>query len=169
MLTWLSIIVMHMQWAQNCKGKNLPAKEPSLFCAATNYYVTNRILSLSLFISLSYSLLTLSWLAFNHYALFLKSYSTQSPLQLSGITQIHLIKNDEKWNIFRPTSSECATGFRREKYFSSDLIHLAYANERLNLFRGRGLWEIGESTILFTLIGNVRRAVNQFRASFGFF
>lgn len=63
-----------------------------------------------------------------------------------------------------PTPSNSALPER--KVFCSYLIHLAYANERLNLVRGRVMWEIGESTILFTLMGNVFSPVNQYGGSF---
>lgn len=65
-----------------------------------------------------------------------------------------------------PILSNSALILQREKVFSSHLIHLAYANEILNLVRGRVMWEIGESTILFTLMGNVFSPVNQYGGSF---
>lgn len=65
-----------------------------------------------------------------------------------------------------PSPSNSALIFQREKYFPSYLIHLAYANKCLNLVRGRAMWEIGERTILFTLMGNVFRLVNQYGGSF---
>ena len=65
-----------------------------------------------------------------------------------------------------PTSSKQCTYFPEREVFSSYLIHLAYANECLNLVRGRVMWEIGESTILFTLMGNVFSPVYQCGGSF---
>lgn len=76
-----------------------------------------------------------------------------------------LIGSDISSEILPPSPEQC-TYFPKREVFASRLIHLPYANEGLNLVRGIVMGEIEESTILFTIMGNVFSSVNQYRSLF---
>ncbi len=116
-------------------------------------------------ISQSHSLPFYQPKAFYHNRPTLKSYYSNT---LYEKMMKHGLSNRLRHLIWDSHFVEQCTYLTESKIFSSYLIHLAYANEGLNLVRGKVMWEIGESTILFTLMGKVFSPVNQYGGLFSY-